>query len=42
MKMSKIFLYKICVIIGTRVCKNILQGVNNVKADFMQVAINQN
>jgi len=42
MKMPIIFINTICVIIGTRVCKNILLGVNNGKADFMQVALNQN
>ena len=39
--MPMILINNIFVITGARVCKNILLGVNNVKVDFMQVALNQ-
>ena len=38
--MTKILINKIFVIIGARVCSNILVRVNTVKTDFMQVAHN--
>ena len=41
MKMPKISINKICVIIGARLCKNILLGINTVKTYLMQVAVNQ-
>ena len=40
--MPMILIYKICVIIGVRVCEKILLGVNTVKVEFIQVALNQN
>ena len=40
--MPMILINTICVIIGARVCENILLGVNTVNADFMKMALSQN
>ena len=42
MEMPMILIKTICAIIGGRVCKNILLGVNTAKAEYIQVAVNQN